>query len=223
MLIAEDLLLLATDDATGRSAMSTMQLDPALAGAVLIELVLSRRLDLQGEGRAAELVVIDETPLGDPVLDPALQILLDKGPMKPETAIWRLGKGLRERLHTSLESDGTLRRESAKVLGIFPTTRWPARDSADEDDLRQRITGALLLGQEPEPKVALIISVLTAADLLGMVVEKPDLKAAKARGTVIAEGNWASDSVRTVIQQAQAAVMTAVMVSTTVAITAGSN
>jgi Golgi phosphoprotein 3 (GPP34) len=223
MLIAEDLLLLATDDATGKITVSSTQLDPALAGAVLIELVVAGRVNLQGEGRHARVIVIDGTPLGDPVLDFALQSLVEEGPLKPVSAIQRLAKGLRERLNGLLERRGILRRESGKVLWVFPTTRWPAQDSGYEAQVRGQVVGALLKGLEPDARAAAIISVMAAADMLKTVVERADLKAAKARGKEIGAGNWASDTVRKVIQEAQAAVATAVMVATTVSVTGGSS
>ena len=223
MLIAEDVLLLATDDATGKSTISALQLDPALAGAVLIELVVAGRVNLLGEGRQAKVVVTDGTPLGDPVLDVALQSLIDKGPCKPVQAIRLLAKGLRARLNDLLEQRGILRRESGKVLGLFPTTRWPARDSGPEQDVRALVVGVLLNGQEPDGRTAAVISVLTAADMLKTVVQRPDIKAAKARGKDIGAGNWAGDSIRKVIQETQAAMTAAVMVSTTAAIAGGSS
>lgn len=215
MLIAEDVLLLATDDDTGKTTVSSMQLDPALAGAVLIELVVAGRVNLQGEGRQAQVVVTDPAPLGDPVLDVALQSLIEKGPQKPGATISRLGKGLRDRLNDQLAARGILRREDGKVLGIFPTTRWPTQDPGYEAGVRAPVVGALLKGVEPDGKTAAIISVLTAADMLNTVVQKPDLKAAKARGKEIGDGNWATDSVRKVIQEAQGAIAAAVMVTTT--------
>jgi len=223
MLIAEDVLLLATDDATGKSTISALQLDPALAGAVLIELVVAGRVNLLGEGRQAKVVVTDGTPLGDPVLDVALQSLIDKGPCKPVQAIRLLAKGLRARLNDLLVQRGILRRESGKVLGLFPTTRWPARDSGPEQDVRALVVGVLLKGQEPDGRTAAVISVLTAADMLKTVVQRPDIKAAKARGKDIGAGNWAGDSIRKVIQETQAAMTAAVMVSTTAAIAGGSS
>ena len=109
------------------------------------------------------------------------------------------------------------------MLGIFSTTRWPAEDSVHEAGVRQQITNALLLGQDPDERVAAIISVLAAADMLRTVVDKPDAKAAKERAKAIAEGNWAADGVRSAIQEMQSAISAAVMVSTTVAISAGSH
>jgi len=216
-------LLLATDDATGKSTISALQLDPALAGAVLIELVVAGRVNLLGEGRQAKVVVTDGTPLGDPVLDVALQSLIDKAPLKPVQAIRLLAKGLRARLNDLLVQRGILRRESGKVLGLFPTTRWPARDSGPEQDVRALVVGVLLNGQEPDGRTAAVISVLTAADMLKTVVQRPDIKAAKARGKDIGAGNWAGDSIRKVIQETQAAMTAAVMVSTTAAIASGSS
>ena len=223
MLIAEDLLLLATDETTGKSSISTTQLDPALAGAVLMELVVAGRIGLEGEGRKAQVVVIDPTPLGDPTLDPALQTLLEKAPIRPVSAIGKLGKGLRERLYVGLQERGIVRRESGKILGIFPTTRWPADDSRHENELRKDITDVLVIGQEPTARVAAIIAVLTAADMLKTVVDKPDLKVAKERGKRIGDGNWATDSVRKAIQEMQSAMTVAVMVSTTAVVAGGSS
>ncbi len=217
MLIAEDLLLLATDDAAGKTTVSSMQLDPALAGAVLMELVILGRVNLEGDGRKARVVATDPTLPGDPVLDLALQTLFDLGPTKPVHAIGKLAKGLRDRLNDALVERGILRRESGKILGLFPTTRWPAQDQGPEAGIRASVVPALVLGQEPDGRTAAIISVLTAADMLRTVVDRPDHKVAKARGKEIGAGNWATDSVRKVIQEAQAAITTAVMVSTTVA------
>jgi hypothetical protein len=223
MLIAEDLLLLATDDATGKITVSSTQLDPGLAGAVLIELVVAGRVNLDGDGKGAKVVVTDGTPLGNQVLDIALQSLIEKGPIKPGQAITRLAKGLRDRLNDQLAEQGILRRESGKVLGLFPTNRWPAQDSGYEAGVRGQVVSSLVKGLEPDGRTAAIISVLTAADMLRTVVDKPDLKAAKERGKEIGEGNWASDGVRKVIQETQAAMTAAVMVATTAAVIGGSS
>ena len=223
MLIAEDLLLLATDDESGKITVSSMELDPALAGAVIIDLVVAGRINLDGDGRGAKVVVTDSTPLGDPVLDAALQSLMEKGPVKPGSAISRVAKGLRERVNVQLEQRGLHRREEDRVLGLFPTTRWKAEDSGYENGMRNHLAGVLLKGLQPDGRSAAIISVLTAANLLKTVVDKPDLKTAKARGKEIGNDNWAADSVRKVIQETQAAITTAAMVGATAAIAGGSN
>ena len=68
MLIAEDLLLLLTDDDTGELAASSTEADVALGGALLVELALTERVDVAGAHkrvREGRLVVRDASPTGD--------------------------------------------------------------------------------------------------------------------------------------------------------------
>ena len=139
MLIAEDLLLLLTDDRTGKLAVSSNQVDVALGGAVLLELALAHRVDVAGESEAVRkgrLVVTDASPTSDALLDEALATLGTKQGKKPKDVVTALGKGLRDRLHARLADRGLLREASGKILGIFPTRHWPANDTAHENAVR---------------------------------------------------------------------------------------
>ena len=49
MLLAEDLLLLVTDDASGRLAADGVQVDTGLGGANLVELTLLGQVDVSGD------------------------------------------------------------------------------------------------------------------------------------------------------------------------------
>jgi hypothetical protein len=49
VLLAEDLLLLVTDDASGRLSAPADQVDAGLGGANLVELTLRNKVDLTGE------------------------------------------------------------------------------------------------------------------------------------------------------------------------------
>lgn len=215
MLIAEQILLLATDDETGKvSSWHASSLDTALAGGVLVDLVLRSRVDLDVEGRKGRVVVVDPAPTGEPILDGGLARLAAK-PRKPADAVSHLEKGLRSALQESLAARGVLRRDEGRVLGIFPTTRWPAVDSSAETLLRSTLEQVLLAGQQPAPQVGAVVALLGAADLLGLVVDRRDLKAAKARAKELAAGDWASDGVRKAVEAANTAVMVAVMAATT--------
>src|SRR5215208_6739076 len=75
MLLAEDLLLLLTDDDTGKLAASSTEVDVALGGALLAELALMDRVDVAGADervREGRLVVRDANPTADSLLDEAL-------------------------------------------------------------------------------------------------------------------------------------------------------
>jgi hypothetical protein len=129
MLLAEDLLLVLTDDDAGKLAASSTNVDLALGGALLVELALMDRVDVAGaEERVREgrLVIRDTNPTGDGLLDEALAIVEHKEGKKPKSVVARLGKGVRVRLYDRLTKAGVLRAEEDRVLGIFPTHRWLA-------------------------------------------------------------------------------------------------
>ena len=118
MLLAEDLLLLVTDDASGRLSAPGAQVDAGLGGANLVELTLLGKVDLSGEqdqGRRGRVVVRDPSPPGDDVLDAALRILVERQGSKPSAVIRPLGKNLRPALYQRLAAGGVLRAGQARV------------------------------------------------------------------------------------------------------------
>src|SRR5579875_2197687 len=98
MLLAEDLLLLLTDDASGKLRSPAGETDIALGGANLVELTLMGKVDLSGDGdpgKPGRIIVRDPAPPGDEVLAGALQTLADHQGDKPQAVITPLGKNLR--------------------------------------------------------------------------------------------------------------------------------
>ena len=213
MLIAEDLLLLVTDDATGKPVVGSTELDHGLAGGVLLELAMSGRVDVEkgkGIGRGDRVVVADASRTGDSVLDHALTRILEK-PRKPESVVGALRKGLRPRLYERLADHGILRMEKGRALGLFPSTRWPTVDAAHARQLRQELNDVLVVGIEPQPRIGAIVSLLHAIKAVPKVVDsREDKKAAKARAKVIAEGAWAAAAVRKAVEAVNAATVAAV-------------
>jgi hypothetical protein len=153
MLLAEDLLLLLTDDDTGKLATDSTEVDVALGGALLVELTLTRRVDVAGPDervREGRLVVRDRNPTGDGLLDQALAIVGQKEGKKAQSVVERLGKRVRVRLYERLAEGGVLRAEEGRVLGIFPTHRWPAEDAAHETSVRAELVTAPPRWRQPQ-------------------------------------------------------------------------
>src|SRR5437870_13840816 len=122
MLLAEDLLLLDTDDASGRLSGSGSQVDAGLGGANLVELTLLGKVDITGEqdqGKPGRIIVRDPAPPGDDVLDAALETLAARQGSKPSAVIRPLGKNLRPVLYQRLAASGVLRTGQRRALGIF--------------------------------------------------------------------------------------------------------
>ena len=221
MLIAEDLLLLLTDDATGKPVVDTSKLDLALAGAVLVDLAELDRVEVAGPGEVVKegrLYLRDTTPTGEPVLDETLDRIGSRKPGKPASTLPHLTKGLREALYSRLVDRGVVRAEEGRVLGVFPSHQWPAADSSHEDELRRGLRDVLVVGREPTEHEALLISMLHAVDQVPKVLGGDvDKRQVRARAKSIAEGEFAGEAVRKAVEAVRAAVVTSIAAATVVA------
>jgi len=201
--IADDLLLLITDDATGKARAEAGSIDYALAGAVLAELDLLRRIRLTTEAdvhhKKNRVVVTDGSSTGDPILDHALAILAEKD-LKPYNAIHRLQKGLRRTLYERLAAAGVLSEETGRVLGVFPSRRWPAADPGPESSLRRTLDSVFLDGVTPTARTAALIACLSVAGMAHKVVAQSHPAVDPRRVTREAKGyrerNWAAHAAR---------------------------
>ncbi|MEV0285732.1 GPP34 family phosphoprotein [Kribbella sp. NPDC050820] len=225
MLIAEDLLLLLYDDESGKPITGSPGLDYALAGAVLIELTMLGKLDVAGEGeevKRGRLKVLDATPTGDGILDERLAYVAGKPGKRPKDQIGRLSKKLREQVLARLAERGVLEADQDKVLGLFPVTRWPAKDARHEAQMRTALESVLKVGTTPDERTGALVALLSALNVVPKIVtDAVDKKALKQRAKEIAESDWAADAVKKAVSEMQAAVTTAVVVSTG-AVAAGS-
>lgn len=223
MLLAENLLLLLTDDTTGKLVVNAQQADLALGGAVLVELALQSRVGLAPSGR---IEVGPAEPIGDAVLDGGARILATQQGKKPQAAVRALTKNLRPALYARLVEAGMLRSEEGKVLGIFPTHRWPAQDAEEEARTRREITAALVEGVPPRPDTAALISLLHALKAVKHGVDagangvRP--RELEARAETVSAGDWGSAAVRKAVQEMAAAAATMVAVTAGAAAGAGS-
>jgi hypothetical protein len=220
MLLAEDLLLLITDDASGRLAAAGSQVDAGLGGANLVELTLLGKVDITGEqdqGKPGRIIVRDPAPPEDDVLDAALETLAARQGSKPSAVIGPLGKNLRPVLYERLAAAGVLRAGRGRALGIFPTRTWPTQDPGHEAEVRQLVTQALVQPGEPDERTAALIALLHALKCEHKVVDpKPyqlSRRQLRARAAEVAQGNWASEAVRKAIDEMMAAVAAAVAAS----------
>jgi hypothetical protein len=200
--IAEEILLLAYREDTGKSKIGSIELESALGGAVLAELALKGRLDFEG----TTVHVTDPAPVGDDELDAVLaRIAGERKERKPE---WWVGKlrssKLRGRLLTRLAARGVLSEQQTKVFGLFPTRRYPELDPGPEQELRQRIE-SVLAGAEPDEHLAIVVAILHAAKL----DRKAFPHASKKRIKEIAEGDRTGVAVRKTIASIHASIAAA--------------
>lgn len=221
MLIVEDIALLLTDDATGRGLVDSSRLDLALAGGLLLDMIGAGVARISGPGdevRAGRVVLTGSATSGDPLLDGGVSLLAGRRPAKPADVLPRLHKGLRAAVYARLAERGIVRASQERVLGIFPTTRWPAVDSAHEARVRAALRDVLVVGRTPTPLEASLIALLHAVGQVPKVVatdEVPRRELAR-RAKTVATGNVGGAAVASAIAAVQAG-LTAAMVATTAA------
>ncbi|SDR77042.1 Golgi phosphoprotein 3 (GPP34) [Nocardioides scoriae] len=226
-LIAEDLLLLLLDDESGKLSHATY-LDVGLGGALLVDLALGEHVDVDAPGRKWGFTQPGRVRVtGSLPGDPALRAAYDKVAEKERTAqdlVGRLGRKQRDPLLERLAGRGLVERREDKVLGLFPTTRWPAADARHEEHVRRALEATLLRGDRPDPRTGALVALLHGLGVAHRVVERGDVGAGevKKRAKAVAEGDWAAKGVADAVAAAQAA-MVAAMAATTAATAATSS
>ncbi|MFN8099292.1 MAG: GPP34 family phosphoprotein [Dermatophilaceae bacterium] len=222
MLIAEEYALLARAEDTGKLKISAPHMRLALCGALLIELVLRERIsvtphDLPWRERD-RIELLLETSTEDRILDLALIEAAKQVGHKPKDVIlkWnngRIGKLLVEEVMSRLVASGVVGRERHTLMGVINVEHFPEVDPAPEREIRQRVDAALV-GGAPSTRTAILISLLSATDLLTKIVsDETDKRAARRRAKEIAAQEWAGRAVKDAIAQISASVGAAAVIA----------
>ena len=168
---AEEILVLALDEGRGdlAASLSPRSLNLALAGAVLMDLALENRIDTDLES----LVLVDATPFGDDILDPALAEIASEGQSR-DTGYWlgwitERGDQIRSAALTRLIERGILRSEAQGLLSLVPAVsrsrRYPTADGRMVEEAKLRVMRVLFGDDIPDPRD---IALITLADACGV-------------------------------------------------------
>ena len=216
LILAEQLLLLFLDDEKGSDGASWGG-DPGLAGAILLDLTAAGALSADDDDK---LVAAPDAAPDHPLLATA-HAAIAASEKRRDAKGWvgslpKELKPLRERTAERLVEHGVLTEERRKLIGLFPTTRFPEADPEPERDLRERLRAVLVTERQPTPRDAMLVALLMPYDLVKKLVPRERRKDAQRRAKDIAEGGAAAKAVDDTIKGIQAAVIA----STTAAIAA---
>jgi len=191
-LLAEDFLLLLFDAKSGVFHGEGMTLFHTLAGAVLAELALDGRVEIDAamswRGRQVRAVA------GDPPTDPLLRETWDRVSQKPtdvQSLILEIGPPLRAAVVDRLVDSGHIRREKRKFLGLIPTTALVDAGTPRRATLMVAVRGVLIDGIEPDVRSGALVALLSASGALpALHREIPWSGAVYTRGKEIQRGDW---------------------------------
>ena len=156
--LAEELLLLAYDDQTGKATGSRIGLDLGMAAAVLVDLALAGRIAYVD----GYLKVIDSSPIGDPIADLVLAKAAEDEPHTPAQWLQRLRHRLRTRVLEDLVSRGVVRDVDETQMEFIHVHRYPTTDPAYEAEIRGRLAGALTSEGFCDERTAALATLLSA-------------------------------------------------------------
>jgi Golgi phosphoprotein 3 len=187
--LLEEFLLLALDDQTGRlHPLARSTLDCAMAGAILMDMTLRNRVD----NDLRDMFVIDQTPIGDEMLDPVLQLMSLAPILTPHPIAYWLrqladeGEAFQEKALHRLETRGIIRREDRKILWMFGTRRYPLVEDKEVREVKLRILSAVLGDEVPTPHDIMLTSLAEACGLFRYLLNAAEVAAASVRIAQIA-------------------------------------
>jgi hypothetical protein len=181
-MLAEDLMMLLRNPATGRLLVPPGKADVAIGGALLAELMERHSIELTELHRVTKhrtVSVIDPTPTGDDILDDVLQRIPACRSARAHVVVSKITNGVRSRLMERL-------------------TEWPTARASHIDELRRGLRHVLSGERSPTRHETAIMSLLYAiggtAKILG--VAELGRRELKRRAKAIAAGDAAGEAVR---------------------------
>ena len=216
--LGEELLLLAVDDEKGTVLSSaSMALEYGLSGAILMELTLMDKVGRDGK----HLTVVDSASTEDDILDESLKAIEQSRKLRTaESWVSRLSgvvKNMKGRLLDRLIDKEILRKEEHKILWVIPTNRYPTENAGAEQETRERIRSIVLndgaAEQALDPRMTVLISLVSACDLVNEVFSRDERKLAKKRIKEITECELLGKAVSETVSGIHAALTACVVVT----------
>jgi hypothetical protein len=196
--IAEDLLLLLLDNASGAPPLERDRCERVLAAAVLLDLAHACRVRPAVSGERIEegklLALAGGGPL-DPVTTPAFE-LLHRRPLWPANAVTKLRGATLAQVTEHLERLGLVTHFPLSAKRFGDVVAWPLTDRHRVGHARATLLSALFDRRPPTPTTAAIVTLLHAVDGLGALLSLNDRgwRWVHARATEISSGSWVNES-----------------------------
>ena len=191
LLLHEEITLLRIHEQKGALTYAS-QHSAALAAAILAELILQRRVGLEGTGRKTVIRPLDSRLLGDPLLDEALELIRSR-PRALSATNWNQRLASRGKLvaraNERLYLAGLVRKEERSLLIFFTRTVLLTTHSKSRQRIIEKLRSAAMTDDAVDERTAVLVALVRAADLLPHVLDRRERRARKKRLQAIVQSH----------------------------------
>ena len=207
MRFVEELMILLIDREKGDLVqVHDRSLRVALAGATLMDLALEERIDTDLES----LFLIDPTPIGDEMVDPALETIA-AAPDTRDASHWiehfaqpAIAYPLRDKALGRLVGRGVFEggEENWLLSSVVTRTRTcPMVDGRAGKEVELRVMGVLFANDVPSPRDAMLVSLLHVCDLFSRLLSQQEQDEVRDRIDLVSQLDLIGRSVVEVLRR----------------------
>lgn len=219
--LLEEFLLIALDDNKGGFVIGTTALHYGFGGAVLLELALRNKIEIDGEN----VLLKDSAMETELALNKAIELIRESKTRKVKDWIEILAKkagDFKEDTLQRLINKGVLSKEEHKILWIIPTQKFPTSNMNPEMKVRERLDDVVQRGKKAEPRDVMLLSLIDATDLTKEAFRNvDDYKKIKTRLSEVTKDVKISAAINKSLREIQTAIMIAI--TTTIVVTTITN
>jgi Golgi phosphoprotein 3 len=206
--LAEQLLLLALDDESGKlRPLPDRALDYALAGAILADLTRVNRIKVTRDS----IEILDSTPVESKPEDFGLLDLAQADVTSLRGALSHLAgdaHGLRKRLIEQLLEKGVLREQDKEILWVFHISRYPLADPTSENAVKQRLRNRIRMKDLPlTEKDRVLISLVHICRMEDLLLSQSEQEAYRERIEDISQHDDIGRAVMACLDEIQKAIL----------------
>jgi len=174
--LIDQLTLLALDDHKGDFIPDSTTFSYALAGALILELILEEKISVSDD----YVKVIDKNPTGDLIQDEYIKEIAESSKQrKIKSWIDKFGqksKKIKEATLKKLMDDGILAKKEEKILWLFNVDKYPTNNPKPENQLRARLHNIVVNRHKPDLKEVMILNLVESCQLEVEVFGKENAK-----------------------------------------------
>ena len=153
----------------------------AIAGGILMELALLGRIDTD----LKSLFIVDPTPIGDELLDNALQKIVAE-PQRRSSAWWIRVLGLHSgdlsgKVLGRLVQASILRAEDRQFLWVFSRRAYPQNSGREEREAKARLLSVIFNDDVPNSRDTLLLGLADSTGVLNAILSPGDRHKASNR------------------------------------------